>query len=286
VKLAGASVREARRLVAACFAAAGLDEADLDARVLVRHVAAVDPALPGAGSDRRLDEAEAAALVALAERRLAREPIARILGRREFHGHELMLNPACLVPRPDTEAIVEAALDLLPAGQEARILDLGTGPGTILLALLAARPRARGLGIDRSAEALAAAAGNAEALGLAERAAFAEGDWGRGVEGTFDLVVSNPPYIPSATCDGLEPEVRDFEPRLALDGGADGLAAYRAILADGRRLIAPGGHLVFELGIGQAGEVASLARDHGFAVCGLRSDLAGVPRALLLRPAL
>ena len=277
------TVRAARRVLIAAFVQAGIDEAELDARVLVRHATGADPALPGSTSDRALGAAAAEQLAALAARRLAGEPVARTLGRREFYGHDFLLNRACLVPRPDTEAVVEAALALLPANAAASVLDLGTGPGTILLALLAERPAALGLGLDRSAEALEAARLNAAALGLDQRARFATSDWGSAAEGRFDLVVSNPPYIPSTACEALAREVRDHDPRLALDGGADGLDAYRAILGSVSGLLNDGGHVVFELGIGQAAPVAMLARAGGFGVAGLKSDLAGVPRALVLR---
>ncbi|QCI64592.1 peptide chain release factor N(5)-glutamine methyltransferase [Phreatobacter stygius] len=281
----GISASEARRVLAKAFAAQGLDEAELDARVLVRHATGIDPAVPGTASDAPLDATMTACLEDLARRRLDHEPIARILGHREFHGHDFVLNRACLVPRPDTETVVEAALALISADRPARLLDLGTGPGTILLALLAERPRALGLGLDRSAEALGAARANAAALGLAERADFAESDWGSAAVGLFDLIVSNPPYIPSKTCDLLAPEVRDHDPRLALDGGPDGLDAYRAILGEALRLLAPGGHIVVELGIGQAAEVGAIARRSGLVVCGLKSDLSAIPRALVLRHA-
>ncbi|MGL4291927.1 MAG: peptide chain release factor N(5)-glutamine methyltransferase [Phreatobacter sp.] len=278
----GSSLRDARRALAKAFAGKGLDEAELDARLLVKHATGVDPALPGTASDTVLDAAVVARLEDLARRRLAHEPIARILGHREFHGHDFLLNAACLEPRQDTETVVEAALALISADRDVRILDLGTGPGTILLALLAARPLATGIGLDRSAQALGAAQANAASLGLASRARFVESDWGSAVDGGFDLIVSNPPYIPSATCEELEPEVRDHDPRLALDGGADGLVAYRAILADVGRLMAPGGHVVLELGFGQAAEVGAIARAHGLAVRALKSDLSAIPRALVL----
>ncbi|MBN8940559.1 MAG: peptide chain release factor N(5)-glutamine methyltransferase [Rhizobiales bacterium] len=281
----GASLRDARRSLAKAFARQGLDEAELDARLLVKHATGIDPALPGTASDAVLDGAAALRLEELARRRLAHEPIARILGHREFHGHDFLLNPACLEPRQDTETVVEAALTLMPGDRDLTVLDLGTGPGTILLALLAARPRAGGTGLDRSAEALGAAKANAASLGLAGRVRFVESDWAAAVDGAFDLIVSNPPYIPSATCERLEPEVRDHDPRLALDGGADGLVAYRAILGDVGRLLAPGGHVVLELGFGQAAEVGAIARANGLEVCGLKSDLSAIPRALVLRRA-
>lgn len=280
--VAGMTVRDARTALARAFRNAGLDEPEADARALVRHVAGTDPAVPGAAADRCLSDRQAAALADLATRRLAREPVARLTGHREFHGIDLALNRACLVPRPDTETVVEAALARLSADGPSRILDLGTGPGTILLALLAARPRATGLGVDISAEALEAARANAGALGLCGRADFREADWLGGIDGPFDLIVSNPPYIPAADCQALALEVRNHDPRLALDGGPDGLAAYRAILPGVPALLATGGHVVLELGIGQAADVARLACAQGLRVVALRSDLAGIPRALVL----
>lgn len=279
---AGTPLREARKRLARAFAEAGIAEAELDARLIVRHACGVDPAHPGAAADALLDVAAADRLAGLAHRRLAGEPVARILGEREFHGLSFTLNAACLIPRDDTEALVSAALDAIPREREARILDLGTGPGTILLAILAERPLARGLGIDLSEQALAAARANARALGLGARAVFATGNWTSGLDGPFDLIASNPPYIPSADCERLDREVRDHDPRLALDGGADGLGAYRAILGGARRLLAPGGTVALELGIGQAHPVAAIARAAGLAIKALRSDLAGIPRALVL----
>ena len=279
--LPGTRLPEARRRAAERLAAEGIDDAMLEARLILRMATGIDPALPGRGADGCLDADQAARLGDLLARRLAREPIARLAGHGAFHGLDLTLNAACLIPRGDTEAVVEAALALLPRDAPSRVLDLGVGPGTILLALLSERPAATGLGIDLSEEALAAARANATALGLAGRAAFQTGRWSEGLDGAFDLVVSNPPYIPSADCDGLAPEVARHDPRLALDGGPDGLDAYRAILADVTRLLAPGGHVVAEIGIGQAPDVARIALAGGLRLVALRSDLGGVPRALV-----
>ncbi len=282
---AGATIATARRAAAERLAAAGLPDASLDARLLLMSLCGIDPAHPGSAAQRPLTADEAERFEALLIRRLAREPIARILGAAEFHGLPLTLNADCLIPRGDTEALVEAALALLPVGEPRRILDLGTGPGTILLALLTERPQATGLGIDLSAQAVTAAEANAGALGLAARARFRTGSWGEGLSETYDLVVSNPPYIPSATCASLEPEVALHDPRRALDGGADGLDAYRAILGDARRLLAPGGSVVLEIGIGQAPDVTAIARAEGLTLTALRSDLGAVPRALVFAPA-
>lgn len=278
---AGTNLAMARRLAAERLAAAGIEAAASEARILLRLATGLDPALPGAAAGTCLDPAQRDRIEALIARRLTREPVARIIGTGAFHGLDLALNAACLIPRDDTEALVAAALDLLPADAAARILDLGVGPGTVLLAILSERPEVSGLGIDLSAQALAAARDNARALALADRAAFAEGRWTEGLDGPFDLIVSNPPYIPSADCDGLEPEVALHDPRLALDGGVDGLDAYRAIFADAGRVLVPGGHVAVEIGIGQAPDVAGIARACRFRLTRLISDFAGIPRALV-----
>ncbi len=216
-------------------------------------------------------------LAALVARRAAREPLARIVGRREFWSREFALSPETFDPRPDSETVVEAALAARPAFRHA--LDLGTGSGCLLAALLVERPEAWGLAIDRSPGACRTARRNLRGL----RAMVAAGDWARAVSGRFDLVVCNPPYIPSAVIAGLMPEVRDHDPALALDGGADGLDAYRAVLGDLPRLLAPGGAAVLELGLGQAEAVAALAETGGLQVERIHPDLAGIPRAMVLR---
>ena len=236
--------------------------------------------------DQTIDAASLEALDALLHRRAERlEPLSRILGRREFWGLSLEIDGATLDPRPDTETLVELALDLFsgpersPPGQ---ILDLGTGSGALLLALLSEYPAARGLGVDQDSDTLATAARNAARLGLGERARFEGGDWLSGVSGRFDLIVSNPPYIPTGDLAGLDRAVRDFDDPLALDGGADGLAFYARTLREAGRCLAPGGVLILELGIGQADSVQALGRDSGWRLLSLRDDLAGIPRAMAL----
>jgi release factor glutamine methyltransferase len=278
------SIGAARRAMAREFRDAGLATPDLDARILVGHALALDHSALAAQANRILAETEADAIATLARRRLGREPVARIVGTKEFWGLPLMLNAATLVPRPDTETVVEAALAALgDRGRAARIADLGTGTGALLLALLHELPAARGVGTDISTAALDCARANAAALGLAARASFVACDHGAALAGGFDLVVTNPPYVASGDLAGLEPEVRDFDPRGALDGGPDGLAAYRAIIGDARRLLAPHGRLVLELGAGQCQAVAALAGTAGLEPGGAWQDLAGVPRALAVK---
>jgi release factor glutamine methyltransferase len=279
------SIAAARRRLAQQFRDAGFDSPDLDARILVGHALALDHAALAAQADRGLTGSEADAIAALARRRLAREPVARIVGTKEFWGLPIALNADTLVPRPETETIVEAALAALgdARNRPLRIADLDTGSGALLLALLHELPVARGVGTDISSAALACARSNAAALGLGNRAVFVACSHGTGLVGGFDLVVANPPYVASGDIAGLEPEVRDFDPRVALDGGADGLAAYRAIIADAKRLLAPSGRLVLELGAGQLDAVRSLTVAAGLAIAEVRNDLSGVARALLVK---
>jgi release factor glutamine methyltransferase len=226
----------------------------------------------------------------LADRRLAREPIARILGHKEFWGLRLALSPTTLVPRPETETLIEAALEAIDPAQAKsrawRIADLGTGTGAILLALLSESPRATGVGSDLDLAALATARENAGALGYAGRAHFVACDFGAALAGGFDLVLSNPPYVASRDIAALAPEVRTYDPARALDGGPDGLAAYRAIAADAARLLAPGGALILEIGAGQAAAVTALLAAEGLRVAPPRLDLAGIPRAITAHSAM
>ena len=239
-----------------------------------------------ADPDRIIDAASVEALDALLHRRAERqEPLSRILGRREFWGLSLEIDGATLDPRPDTETLVELALDLFsgpersPPGQ---ILDLGTGSGALLLALLSEYPEAHGLGVDQDSDTLATATRNAARLGLGGRARFEVSDWLSEVSGRFDLIVSNPPYIPTEDLTGLDRAVRDFDSPLALDGGANGLAFYARTLREAGRCLASGGVLILELGIGQADSVQALGRDSGWSLLSLRDDLAGIPRAIAL----
>jgi release factor glutamine methyltransferase len=280
----GLSVAGARRAWAAEFRARGIDSPELDARLLVGHVLGLDHAALAAAGARVLGAEEASAIAALAHRRLAREPVARIIGMKEFWSLKLRVDAATLVPRPETETIVEAALAAIemqkPRSRALRAADLGTGCGAILLALLSELPNGFGVGTDMSPRALIVASGNARRLGLT-RAAFVACDMAAALRGPFDVIVSNPPYVASGDIAKLAPEVRLFDPRLALDGGADGLDCYRAIAAATPPLLAPDGVLVVELGAGQAEAVAALFAAAGLAPSPPQPDLNGVPRALV-----
>ncbi len=268
---------DAVKLIAERLSAAGIEEPRREARIILAAALGTDAA--GILVHENVDENSFEILVA---RRVAREPLAYILGRREFWGLEFQVSPATLIPRPDSETIIEAALAAFPKRNAVqRILDLGTGTGCLLLAALHEFPEAFGVGVDLAAEAAILARRNAEHLGFFSRAAFFAGGWGDAIGGKFDLVLANPPYIPAADLAGLMPEVTKFEPRLALDGGLDGLAAYRAIIRQLQALIAPGGAAILELGIDQPESVAALARDAGFSSL-VRDDLAKIPRALVI----
>jgi release factor glutamine methyltransferase len=269
--------------MAQSFRAAGLDSPELDARILVGHALGLDQTALAAAGARVLARRDRDAIEALARRRLAREPVARIVGYKEFWSLKLSLTEATLVPRPETETVVEAALAIIDTqrarSRVRRIADLGTGSGALLLALMSELPGAFGIGTDTSERALAVARANAQRLGVAP-VAFVACDMAAALRGPFDLVVSNPPYVRSGDIDRLAPEVRDFDPRLALDGGPDGLDCYRTIATAVPALLAPDGVLVVELGAGQAPAVAALFAAAGLAPQPPRTDLRGVPRAL------
>jgi release factor glutamine methyltransferase len=283
------TVENVRRVLSARFKRAGTESAELDARMLVGAALGLDLTGLIAAASRRLTEDEAERVEDHARRRIAGEPVARIIGSKEFWGLQLALSPATLVPRPDTETVVEAALDFLRAEERGdrpmRIADLGTGSGAILLALLSELPHAFGVGTDVSPAALHIAKANARQLRLAARAAFVACDYASALTGAFDLIVSNPPYIPSTEIASLEIEVRDHDPPLALDGGNDGLDAYRRIAPEAARLLAPRGAVIVEVGRGQSGDVQQLLTAAGLIPTGLpRTDLAGIRRAVLARP--
>ena len=280
----GASIGSVLAETAAMLADAGLQAPRRLARRIVVAALGLTPAEVFAHPQRHLDQEEHARIGSIARRVIGREPLSRVVGRREFWGLDFALSADTLDPRPESETIVEAVLArLMDRGNAYRFLDLGTGSGGLLLALLSEYPRASGVGVDVAFGAAAAARHNAERFGLPERACFIVGDWGGALAGGFDAVVANPPYIATAELAGLPPEVRDHDPRRALDGGADGLAAYRVIAGELPRLLMSGGLFIAEIGAGQAVTAARIVAAAGLAVEDIAADLAGVPRALIAR---
>lgn len=278
------SVKRFLDSAAAELAALGVESARREARLLLAEALGESESAVFARPERALSEAEAVRAGALLARRLGGEPLSRIRGRREFWSLSFRIGPATLDPRPDSETLVEAVLEALPdRDAPLRLLDFGTGSGCLLLALLSELPRAEGLGIDLDAAAVEIASANAQDLGLSGRARFQVGDWGRGLSESFDVVLSNPPYIETADLARLEEAVREHDPRLALDGGADGLAAYRALLPDARRLLVPGGLLALEIGWTQAQALQNALHEMDFGAPWLKRDLAGRDRCLLAR---
>lgn len=280
------TLREVLRACEASLREAGVDTPELDARLLVQHALGMRREDLLIQALKRLTPPMVERVFGFVGRRAAREPVSRILGRREFWSMDFALDASTLDPRPDTETLVEAALALVPdRGAALSILDLGTGTGCILLALLGELPRARGLGIDVQAAAIATAAANARRLGFASRAGFRQGDWATGLEERFDLVLSNPPYIPDADIPALEPEVAVHDPRAALAGGPDGLDAYRRLAPQVAAVLKPGGHFVFEVGAGQVPAVTEIFTASGLVVDGTRHDLGRVERCVFGRAA-
>jgi release factor glutamine methyltransferase len=244
--------------------AAGIPGPVIDARVLVEAACGVTRADIVGDPYRELEAGQVERLDDYLERRIRREPVSHILGRRGFWNIMLGVTPDVLTPRPETEVIVDHALRLFPEGRPFSLLDLGVGSGAILLAILAERPAARGLGVDASEEALAVARDNAAHLGMGGRVALLRGDWTAGLgDAGFDLVVSNPPYIATDVIETLDPEVRVYEPRLALDGGPDGLDAYRTLAPEILRVLKPGGRFLVEIGFDQRVAVEALFRQAG-----------------------
>lgn len=277
----GAALALAGRLLAR----AGLDAPGLDARILVADALRASAVTLLAYPERMLGEAAPRLRTALG-RRLRREPLARILGEAEFWGLPFRLSPDTLVPRPDTETLIDAARRIVPdAETPLRLLDLGTGSGCILVALLHEFRGASGLAVDRSEGALRTARFNAERNGVGERAAFVVSDWDAAVGGSFQLIVSNPPYIRGADVAGLDPEVALHDPVAALDGGPDGLGAVRSVLDAMGRLLVPGGAGLVEIGHDQAEDASVIAAERGLPVDQVVRDLGGNDRVMVLRRA-
>jgi len=274
------TIADALRHGAARLREAGIDNPRLEARLLLADAlrTTVEALLREPNSPVDTTQYDT-----LLTRRAAREPLALILGHREFWSLDFAVSPATLIPRPESETLIDAALDAFAdRAPPRRVLDLGAGTGCLLLAALWEFPTTFGVGVDRSPAAAHLAARNAARLGMAGRAAFVCGDWAAALHARFDLVLSNPPYIPTSEIGDLMPEVARYESRMALDGGPDGYAAYRRLIPDLHRLLAEAGVAVLEIGQGQADKVAKLARDAGL-IAGTRRDLAGIARAVVLR---
>lgn len=278
------TIASARRALKKLLAQGGIESPEADARLLIAHALDIGRTVVMTEGERALTASEITAINALAARRLKREPVARIMGTKEFWSMALTISPDVLVPRPETETVVELALDGLVndalSTENLSILDIGTGSGALLLALLRELEHATGACTDNSEGALQIARANAKRYGLESRCKFICCDIATGLKGPFDLIVSNPPYIARDEIAGLEPEVRDYDPVGALDGGRDGLDCYRAIAVDAPRLLTPGGRLVVELGKGQETAVSGMFSEAGLTAHEIRQDLAGIPRAL------
>jgi release factor glutamine methyltransferase len=265
------------------FRATGLDTPELDARLLVEAAMGMTHADLLTKADQKITTAQENALEAMTLRRLQREPVSRILGMRSFWKADFKISPATLDPRADSETLIEAVLTHVDKESPLRILDLGTGTGCLLLSLLQELPQATGTGIDISAEAIGIAQQNAEALGLSNRSNFMTKNWKEMTAKPFDIVISNPPYIPLPEIAGLAPEVREYDPLSALSGGADGLDCYRDIAALLPRLLAPGGMVFFEIGATQAASVKRIVGKAGLSMLQTLTDLAGQDRVLVAR---
>ncbi|MDF1736864.1 MAG: peptide chain release factor N(5)-glutamine methyltransferase [Minwuia sp.] len=264
---------------------AGLDSPRLDARVLLGKAMQCDPSSLLPGSAKPVSSSQVARFATLIQGRLARRPVSHLTGHREFYGREFTVTPDVLDPRPDSECVVELALQQMESSAAPQVLDLGTGTGCLLLTLLAECPQAQGLGVDLSTAALAVAKANAIALKLQDRASFAQGEWLSGITERFDLIISNPPYIRSGDIRGLAPEVRCHEPHLALDGGQDGLTPYRILLPQLATHLKAEGVAILEHGQGQEVSIALLAEQSGLEIIATATDLGGINRGVALKSA-
>ena len=275
------TLRELIRRANVHLATRGIDTAALDARLLLQAVSGLRHEEIVAEPDLAVPPDVAVRFSSFIERRCKFEPVSRILGTREFYGRSFRVTPDVLDPRADTEAPIGAALALAGRKEPLRILDLGTGSGAIAVTLLAELPRATVVATDISAAALVVAKGNAEALGVVGRAGFVQANWFDGVDGQFDQIISNPPYIPLGDIAGLAADVRDFDPAKALDGGPDGLEGYRRISSGAGGHLTPNGHVILEIGAGQENAVNELFRGQGFVRESRHFDLAGHVRCLV-----
>lgn len=268
----------------AAFRSASLPSADLDARLLAEHIAAVEPGKFVLADGRIATDGEISLFRGFANRRLAGEPVARITGVKEFWSLDFLLNEAMLIPRPETEHLVEQTLQVLPrtSGKPLLVADIGTGSGAILVAILSERSDVFGIGVDLSMKALKGARDNARRHQVGNRASFVLGSFTSCLR-NLDVVVSNPPYIPTSEIAALEVDVREHDPRLALDGGVDGLDAYRNLIPQAKQALKSGGWLCLEVGQGEAGDVAELLELNGYSNSSIRNDLSGIPRVVMGR---
>jgi len=279
---AASTLREAIGQAARRLAAAGVADPRLDARLLAGAALALSREAVVADPDRAVSAREHAAIDAMVARRQAREPVARIIGTREFWSLEFKVTPATLEPRPDSETVIEAALDAFPdRDQPLTVVDLGAGTGCLLLAFLSEYPNTTGIGVDISPQAVDAATANAERLGLGARARFIVDDWGCGLAGPVDCILANPPYIPSSDLIGLAPEV-GYDPQVALDGGPDGFSGIESVMDAAARLLGPNGWAFVEIGAGQSNAARRLAKRIGLRFAGMRADMGQIPRVMAL----
>ncbi|MCF6271663.1 MAG: peptide chain release factor N(5)-glutamine methyltransferase [Rhodobacteraceae bacterium] len=260
------------------LSAAGIEDAVRDARILLAHILKVDQSALNARLDERLKQSALYSMDRVIAVRSLHQPVSHIIGKRSFWNHEFLVNSDVLDPRPDTETLVAAALEQ----SFDNVLDLGTGSGAIILSLLAERPAAMGVATDISPKALDMARRNAGRIGVADRVQFTEADWFSGLSGRFDLIVSNPPYIAENEMEGLPPEVRDWEPHLALTPGEDGLAAYRILATGLAGFLAPAGRALFEIGYRQAADVSDVFTEAGFIQPRVLQDMSGHDRVILV----
>ena len=279
------SIAQVKKMITVRLQGAGIETAHLDARLLVNHVVDRDPGWIIGNPEFALSSLQGDRLENLVKRREQREPLAYIFEQKEFWSLDFQVNSATLIPRPESETLVQATLERLPHVRGVRILDLGTGTGCLLLSILSERLDIKGLGVDNSLAAIAIARSNAAELGFTARSEFRESSWFSALsvdaEGGFEAIVTNPPYVMDAEMKALAPEIVNYEPEKALRGGVDGLDAYRNIFAELPKFLCPGGLFVGEFGSGQADAVFALARDAGLAIIDVQKDLAGVPRIIV-----
>ena len=274
------TINDAKRFLTAQFRAAGIESADIDARLLLMHGTGLTRAELIASAGDALSPDTAELIQGLAARRINGEPVDNILGYREFYGRRFKVTQDVLSPRPETEMLVEAALDIYKTKPNANVLDLGTGSGAIIISVLAEALNGLGTAIDMSEAALDIARQNAKTHKLTNRIEFMRGEWFAPVKDSYDIIISNPPYITQEAMAALAPEVKNFDPHIALSGGEDGLSAHREIISKAKGFLKPGGTLIFETGFDQAETVTALLTAAGFSAVRTHKDLAGHDRMI------